>query len=169
MKHTILFALLLALVMNGCGEKQQESTLSPEERSDLYETAIQAARDAETNQALPIIDDADDDAAAMVFEMLGVAPKDMSSYALSVSMRNVTAYAVAAIYPAAGKHDTILESLQTFVDRQKESFQQYLADQYQVAVNARLETLDDGTVLLVMSAQQDAVFDAIRDVIERGK
>ena len=34
-----------------------------------------------------------------------------------------------------------------------------------IASNARLETLEDGTVLLVMCQDQDAVFDAIRDTI----
>jgi len=42
-----------------------------------------------------------------------------------------------------------------------------LADQYEVAKNARLETLEDGTLLLVMSEGQDALFDAIRDSIEK--
>ena len=40
------------------------------------------------------------------------------------------------------------------------------ADQYEIASNARLETLEDGTILLVMCEDQDAVFDAIRDTIE---
>ena len=52
-----------------------------------------------------------------------------------------------------------------FRSRQKQSFEQYLADQYDIASNARLETLEDGTVLLVMCQDQDAVFDAIRDTI----
>ena len=56
-------------------------------------------------------------------------------------------------------------ALEGFIDRQKQSFEQYLADQYDIASNARLETLEDGTVLLVMCQDQDAVFDAIRDTI----
>ena len=34
-----------------------------------------------------------------------------------------------------------------------------------MASSARLETLEDGTVLLVMCQDQDAVFDKIRDAI----
>ena len=78
----------------------------------------------------------------------------------------VSAYGIAAIYPAAGKSDAVLEGLNAFIDRQKQSFEQYLADQYEIASNARLETLEDGTILLVMCEDQDAVFDAIRDTIE---
>lgn len=169
MKRLISAALILALALGGCAKKQEEPTLTPEERSDLYETAITAARDEQTNDAFPLITEADDDMAELVFSLLGVTDSDMTAYALSVSPMNVKAYAIAAIYPAAGKEDTILESLDTFVDNQVQSFKQYLADQYEIAVNARLETLEDGTVLLVMSDDQDAVFDAIRDVIERGK
>ena len=98
--------------------------------------------------------------------MLGVTAADMSAFALSVSPMNIKAYGIAAIYPAAGKSDAVLEGLNAFIDRQKQSFEQYLADQYEIAGNARLETLEDGTILLVMCEDQDAVFDAIRDTIE---
>ena len=168
MKRLISAALLLAFVLTGCAGKKEEQPPTPEERAQLYETAITGARDEETNQALPPITSAEDDRAGMVFAMLGVTPGDMTAYALSVSLMNVRAYAVAAIYPAAGKEDTVLEALRAFVDSQKQSFEQYLADQYEIAVNARVETLEDGTVLLVMSESQVSVFDAIRDTIETG-
>lgn len=169
MKYLTVYVLLIALILTGCSAKKKENTLSPEERTDLYETAIEAARDEQTNEALPLISETDDDGAQMVFELLGVSPEEMTAYALSVSLMNVKAYAVAAIYPAAGKEDTVLETLRVFVANQQKSFKEYLADQYEIAVNTRLETLEDGTVLLVMSENQDAVFDSIKDVIERGK
>ena len=169
MKHLTVFALLISLLLTACGPQEQETTLSPEERTDLYETAIEAARDQQTNDAMPLISEANDDAAQTVFEMLNLSAEDMSAYAISASLMNVKAYAIAAIYPAAGKEDSVLESLRRFVSSQQQSFKQYLADQYEIAVNTRLETLEDGTVLLVMSENQDALFDSIRDVIERGK
>ena len=107
-----------------------------------------------------------DDMADVIFELLGVTAADMSAFALSVSPMNIKAYGIAAIYPAAGKSDAVLEGLNAFIDRQKQSFEQYLADQYEIAGNARLETLEDGTILLVMCEDQDAVFDAIRDTTE---
>lgn len=169
MKHLTVCVLLISLLLTGCGAKKQETTLSREERTGLYESAIESARDEATNEAVPLIDDADDDAAQMVFDLLGVTPEDMSAYAISVSLMNVKAYAIAAIYPAAGKEDAVLESLRRFVSSQQQSFKEYLADQYEIAVNTRLETLEDGTVLLVMSENQDALFDSIRDTIERRK
>lgn len=170
MKRMTALALVLALALTGCaGTKPNEKTLTPEERTQLYETAITAARDEETNQYQSILTSAGEDDAEMVFALLGVGAEDMSAYALSVSLMNVQAYAVAAVYPAAGKEDAVLEGLRSFVDNQKQSFEQYLVDQYEIAANARLETLEDGTVLLVMCENQDAVFDAIADAIVKGK
>ena len=74
---------------------------------------------------------------------------------------------IAAVMPAAGEDEAVLEGLNSFIENQRQSFEQYLADQYEVAKNARLETLEDGTLLLVMSEGQDALFDAIRDSIEK--
>lgn len=169
MKHLTIFSLIIVLILTGCTPKNNAQVLSPDDRSDLYESAIESARDAATNEVLPLVTEADDDMAPMMFELLGVSAQDMSAYAISVSMMNVKAYAIAAIYPAAGKEDAVLEGLRTFINNQKQAFEQYLADQHEIAVNAKLETLEDGTVLLVMSENQDEIFDAIRDVIERGK
>lgn len=167
MKQLITCTLLLSLVLTGCTAKKQEHTLSPDEREDLYETAITAARSQGDNEAFPLIDDADDDLSPLIFELLGITDSDMTAYAISVSPMNVKAYAVAAIFPAAGKEDAVLHGLRSFVDSQVQTFEHYLADQYEIAVNTRLETLEDGTILLVMCENQDSVFDAIKDVIER--
>ncbi len=169
MKRLTAIALVLALALTGCaGKESGEKTLTPTERTQLYETAISAARDEESNRTQPILTSADADGAEPVFTLLGVTAADMSAYALSVSQMNGTAYAVTAIYPAAGKEDTVLEGLRSYVDSQIQSFDQSLPDQYEIAVNARLETLEDSTVLLVMSENQDAVFDAVSDAIVQG-
>lgn len=170
MKRLTAIALVLALALTGCaGKKSNEKTLSPAERTQLYETAISAARDEEINRIQPILTSAEEGDAELIFTLLGVTLEDMSAYALSVSLMNVKAYAIAAIYPAAGKEDTVLEGLRSFVGSQIQSFERYLPDQYEIAVNARLETLEDSTVLLVMCEDQDAVFDAISDAILKGK
>ena len=49
---------------------------------------------------------------------------------------------------------------------QRQNSQMYLADQYEIAQAARLETLSDGTILLVMCQDQDKVFERIRAAIE---
>ena len=81
-------------------------------------------------------------------------------------MMNVKAYGIALVRPAQGKEDAVKEALQGFIDTQKSNFETYLADQYEVAKAARLETLSDGTILMVMAEDQDAIFDAIKDAVE---
>ena len=43
----------------------------------------------------------------------------------------------------------------------RDSFETYLADQYEIAKNAKLETRDDGTSIMVMCENADAVYEAI--------
>ena len=102
LQRTLPLLLLLALLA-GCGTSSQPSALTAEERTQLYQTAIESARDAEMNEAIGILTDAGDDMADVIFELLGVTAADMSAFALSVSPMNIKAYGIAAIYPAAGK------------------------------------------------------------------
>ena len=60
------------------------------------------------------------------------------------------------------------QALQDYIDRQQQNFEMYLQDQYEVAKNAKLETLKDGTILMVMCEDQDTVFNAISTAIEQG-
>ena len=104
----------------------------------------------------------------MVLETAGLNQEDMTAFGISMSLMNVQAYGIAAVMPAEGREDAVKEALQGYIDRQKQSFENYLADQYAVAESARLETLSDGTVLMVMCQDQDTVFDAISKAIEEG-
>ena len=96
----------------------------------------------------------------------GLKEEDMTAFGVSGSMMSVKAYGIAAVMPAEGKEEAVKEGLQGFIDKQKTIFETYLADQYAVAENARLETLEDGTVLMVMCEGSDTVFDQIRTAIE---
>jgi len=159
--------LVCLLLLSACGSNSQ-TPLSPEERTERYQTAIQSARDQDANDAFDIITTPDHPLAEVIFSLLDVAPEDMTAYALSVSPMNVKAYGIAVIFPAAGKEDRVLEGLNRFIDQQQQNFEQYLPDQYEIAQNARLETLSDGTLLMVMSDNQDAIFRSIQSSVESG-
>ena len=167
MKRFFSLILLPILLLTGCSSAP-ESQLTAQERTELYRSAIQSARDQDANDAFPIITSAEDDTASFLLELMGLSAEDMSAFAISASAMNVKAYGIAAVYPAEGKDEAVKEAVEGFVDRQKQSFEQYLADQYDIANNARLETLEDGTILLVMCEGQDEVFTAIRSAIEEG-
>ena len=145
---TLILALsLLALTACSGGGTGETDSLTPEERTQRFVTAITDARSEEDNEYNSILSSADDDTADMTFQLLGV---------------------IAVIKPAQDSEDTVKEGLQGFIDQQQQNFQMYLPDQYEVAKNARLETLEDGTVVMVMCEDQDTVFDSIIDSLQAG-
>lgn len=171
-----LTALLLALLMltaslTGCASNKPEPTPEPtpeltaEERTELYKNAIESARSDEDNQYNPIITDLSEPDTELILELLGLTPEDIDAFAISLSLMNVRAYNVSVIKPAEGHEEAVQTGLEGFVELQKQNFQQYLADQYEIASSAILETLDDGTVVLVMSAGAEDVFSAIKTAI----
>lgn len=173
MKRLITFTLCIVMLiapMAGCTgsgnpPSSAQPSMTPEERTELYQSAIKNARDDESNQVYPMITSPEDDMADLIFSMIGVTSEDMSAYAISISPMNIRAYGVAAILPAAGKEDTVKKGLQSFIDLQQSNFQQYLVDQYDIAKAAKLETSDDGTLLLVMCENQDAVLSSIKTAL----
>ena len=149
---TLILALsLLALTACSGGGTGETDSLTPEERTQRFVTAITDARSEEDNEYNSILSSADDDTADMTFQLLGVTAEDMESFAI-----------------AQDSEDTVKEGLQGFIDQQQQNFQMYLPDQYEVAKNARLETLEDGTVVMVMCEDQDTVFDSIIDSLQAG-
>lgn len=169
MKRMIPLLLCLCLALSACGGKDNSAAKTPEELAEAYTQAINGARDEEMNGYFPVETQLTDGASTtrdMLFSMLGFVPEDTQAYGLSVSLMNVNAYAIVAAKPAEGKEETVKTALEGYVENQKASFEQYLEDQYEIAANAKLETLKDGTVLLVMCDGQDAIFDSIKSALE---
>lgn len=170
MKKILAFALTLALsltVLAGCsngGSKTSDKT--PEELTQTYSDAI-TANGGEMVEYNPVITEVSEEEplSSVALENMGLTQEDMTAFAISTSMMNVKAYGIAAVMPAEGKEEAVTEALQGYIDRQQQSFETYLADQYEVAKNARLETLEDGTVLMVMCEDQDTIFDGISSSI----
>lgn len=170
MKKILTLALALALTVTalaGCSGKSG-SDKTAEELTELYSSAI-TDNGGEMVEYNPVFTEVkEDDMSAIILENLGLLVEDMKAFAVSSSVMNVQAYAIAAVMPAEGKAETVTSALQSYIDAQKASFEQYLADQYEVASNAKLETLEDGTILMVMCEDQDTVFDAISSDILAG-
>lgn len=170
MKRILPLLLALTLLLSACGPKEGGQTAkTPEELAQAYTDAINAARDEEMNGYFPVVtntSDADPAEQEMTFAMLGFAPEDVQAYGVSLSLMNVSAYAIVAAMPAEGKEETVKKGLESYIESQKSSFEFYLEDQYDIAASAKLDKLSDGTYLLVMSEGQDAVFDSIKTALE---
>ncbi len=164
MKRLLPLLLTLALCLTACGgEKKSDKT--PEQLSEAYAAAITAAQSADEREAFPQIKP-DDEMYELVLGVMGVAPEDLTASALMVSTRGIQAYSIVAVMPAEGKADTVRKGLEGYIDNQKNTFEFYLEDQYQIASDAKLEELSDGTLLLVMCSNQDQVFDSIKTALE---
>ena len=139
--------------------EEPEDSSEPETSSPLAD-AITSARGDEENEAYPVQSDKDA-IESMYYDVLGFTADDVTELAMSVSLINVKAYGIVITKPAEGCEETVNAGLQGFIDTQCANFETYLADQYEIAKNAKLETLDDGTIIMVMCENADAVYEAI--------
>lgn len=163
-----LAALMTLSLLGGCTSKPSDEPKSPEELTELYKTSIEGARDQELNDAISVLTDPEDEMAAMILPLAGFTAEDATAFALAISPVNMRAYGIALVRPAADKDETVKAGLEAFIQLQQTNFEFYLADQYDIAKAARLETLEDGTILMVMCEDQDTVFDAIKTAVEKG-
>lgn len=166
MKKTFAAALALSmLALAGCSNQPStpSTAKTPEELTTLYADAI-TAHGGEMVEYNPVVSEFNEES-AMFTEMMGLEADEVSAFGVSTSMMMVHAYGIAAVMPAEGEHDDVVEDLQSFIDLKRSQFELYLPDQYEIALNARLDTLEDGTVLMVMTADQDTVFENISKTI----
>ncbi len=144
-------------------ETEAPATEAPETEAPVTNAlgdAITAARTDEDNEAYPVFCDKDaiED---MYYQVVGFTSSDVDEIAMSVSLINVKAYGIVVVKPAEGCADTVKAGLQGFIDTQCANFETYLADQYEIAKNAKLETLEDGTIVMVMCENADSVYESI--------
>lgn len=144
-------------------ETEAPATEAPETEAPVTNAlgdAITAARTDEENEAYQVLCDKDaiEDA---YYQVVGFTASDVDEIAMSVSLINVKAYGIVVVKPAEGCADTVKAGLQAFIDTQCANFETYLADQYEIAKNAKLETLEDGTIVMVMCENADSVYESI--------
>lgn len=133
-----------------------------------YAFAIRDARPAEENQYFEIVsgdkgadpffavnpngltNEESADSIKMMLDTMGLDTATLDAYAFSMSMMNVNAYAIGVFKPAEGQAETVQAALEEYVSLQKQAFDQYLADQYEIASSALVRTLPGGELVLVM-------------------
>ncbi len=154
--------LAAALVLAGCGGGSSSSEAS--EPKD-YAEILRNARTDEYNEYFEVVTGPDDDTIGILdfLAQSGFAPEAMEQYAISVSLMNTKAYAVMIIKPAEGQEEAIRTAMQDYIQMQQDSFEFYLADQYEIAQDAQLETAPSGELILVMSEDAADVLQKIED------
>lgn len=102
-----------------------------------------------------------DSAMDMQLSLLGLTADDVENYAISISPMNTRAYGIAIIKPAGGHEETVRQALEGFIQTQQQNFESYLPDQYEIAKNGYVKTLDDGTFVMVLTENQDTIYESI--------
>ena len=141
----------LCFALAACGSQPAAGDSGPKD----YAAAITAARSDEDNEYQAILAKSaltEDEApmAQMTLEVLGLTEDQLDDYAVSLSLINVRAYAVAILKPAEGQADAVREGVEQYVKGQQQSFQNYLQDQYDIAKDAKIKELPSGEIVLVM-------------------
>lgn len=163
-----LLGVLLCVALAACGGKPASSGAA--EPKD-YASILTAARSEEDNEYQAILAKnalTEDEAAMaqMTLDVLGLTADQLDDYAISLSLINVRAYAVAILKPAEGQADAVKEGAEQFVKAQQQSFQNYLQDQYEVAKAAKVEQLPSGEVVLVMCEDSADVYGKIEAALK---
>ncbi len=170
----LVFALCLSLA--ACGKSDAHT-------AQEYADAIVAARGEEDNTYNEIYArDADgtsfcahnpaglsdEEAAAsmsLMLEVLGLSEEQFDVCAFSMSLMNVRAYIVGIFHPVEGKGGDVEAALEDYIALQRQSFELYLEDQYEIAKNAKIEQLSDGAYLVVMAEDGEAILSAIKKAL----
>ena len=170
MKKTLSLVLVTVLALSllaGCTSQPPAASKTPEELTCLYAQAI-TEHGGEPVEYNPVISEVSDDdmLIPIILESLGLTQEDMVAFGISMSMINTQAYGIAAIMPAEGREQAVLDGLQAHIDSTCRAFEHYIPGNKEIAEATRLETLKDGTILMVMCENQDEIFDAIKAAIE---
>ena len=161
----LILALTMCFALAACGAEPAPTPTpmpSAEELAGTYKAAIEGARSEQDNADRGIMYTGQSEPMAdLYWELLGFGESDVYSCAFSLSVMNVQAYCVGLFMPAEGKAEAVTAGLEKYIEAMQQSFENYLPDQGVIADNAVLETLDDGSVLIVMCEGQDTVRDAV--------
>ena len=161
----LILALAMCFALAACGAEPAPTPTpmpSAEELAETYKAAIEGARSEQDNADRGIMYTGQSEPMGSIYwELLGFGESDVYSCAFSLSVMNVQAYCVGLFMPAEGKAEAVTAGLEKYIEAMQQSFENYLPDQGVIADNAVLETLDDGSVLIVMCEGQDTVRDAV--------
>ena len=152
---SLLLVCLLVAALAACGG----DTAPVGSDKDYAELLTELRSDAE-NDVYPPVTSPDEDRFGSL-ELIGIDPADMQRYAIAASFNIVRVYGVAIILPEKGKSDSVKKALEAFVQSMKNSMENYLPDQYEIANTAIIREADSGEIVLVMCENATTLMDNI--------
>ncbi len=185
MKKLLIFVILLCagvFLISCTGTMPGDATASVKTPAELSE-AIVNARTGELNDAFAIFAASQEEAATYTHNPMQVSEEGMpdeitalmqitgidydncESYAMTLSMMNIHAYATGIFYPLEGSEESVQESLQNFITAKQLEFENYLPDQYEIAENAILRTTTSGAIILVIAEDAQETADTIEQAL----
>ena len=168
-----LLAGLTLFALVGCSAGSKADSAAPKDYSQI----LHDARSAEDNEYYMIFtkgadgkytaqygyskdyeaDQLHDEIANMMMPMLNLEDGMAEDFAASLSTMMVQSYGLAIVKPAEGRTQDVVDALNAYVESEQQSMEHYLEDQYQIAKNAKVETLPSGEVVLVCCEDSDTV------------
>ncbi len=151
---SVIAAALLLAILTGCSSAPEKALTSAQLAAVINENGGEMAK---YNPAAEL----GGDSAGELMQWQGWDKSCFETGAFSFSLMNVQAYTIAVVKPAAGKKDTVLKYFADYQEQMKANFNNYLADQYEVAKNAVTEETN-GYIVFVMAENADSVAAAIK-------
>lgn len=137
---------------------------APTGSSANYEDVIIAARPAALNETdiYSVVTGPESNQYRFIFYPTSpFIETDMQRYAISAPGIITLAYGIAIILPAEGKEQAVLDAVNDFVLENQIAQENYLHDQYNIALNAQVKVAKTGEVLLAMCEDAETVMQAL--------
>lgn len=164
MKPFFSLALTLAmLTFSGCSGQSTIPEATPAQLTQLYTQAI-TSQDSQITQSIPVFSQFTRESTP-ILDSLDLDMDEMTAFALKISTQNDIPYAIAAIMPARGETEDVLDDLRELIRQKRAYFFSDSQEKQIAAQSARLEVLQDGTVLMVMAEDQNRIFEHLSSVI----
>lgn len=155
----LMAALFLMAGFTACGQGSKTGSTAD------YKQVVETARPEGTDN-VPIVTSQEEDTTGLL-AFMNLKPETMKKYAVSVSLVNIKAYAIAIVLPEDGKQKEVEDSMNAFVEAEKKAFENYLQDQYAIAKSAIVKTTSTGEVVLVMCEDGAAVMSEIEKQLKQ--
>lgn len=182
----VVMTSLLAstMILGGCGEQgnkvnstdgnvtsaQSEVQGQGETKTGFESTTLKnilnLSRPTEEAMYMDVVASSEDVGYEDILATMKLNKENIDTMALSASLMNVKAYTTAIIKPVDGKAEEVKKSLEDWKQTQMTNFEQYLADQYDVAQHAII-TEANGYIIMAMCENPETFVENVESYLQK--